>query len=232
MGVRMKSSPKNIYQSIKNTLILLTDNDLTIFHNDPLYQKSRNDVKITWPNHNPGRHNCNSSFGYVAQYKTIIKTGAYTCLLFDGTIVRVSYSFNNNSLTDHSLLWWPSPFKINSDDLEMGGVLEIFDLYANSEDWHEQIQMRSPIRFDYDKEKGTNEHPVSHLHLQTSDCRLYIDRPICFNRFIKFIFQSFYPDIYKNYSFWNDLWEISFDEKELLSPVENQVYLGWYQKAN
>lgn len=201
----MRNNPKRFFQSIQNTLDLLTENGLTIFHNYPVYQERSGEINITWPNHVPGRHNCEPSFGKIAQYRGIVKTGAYTCLLFDGAMVRAAYSFEDDLLVSHSLLWWPSPFLIEASDLELGGVLDIFDLYADSNGWHEQIQMRSPVRFDFDVKNAADEHPASHLHMQSGKCRLFVDSLVCFNRFIKFVFRNFYPDTYNQIFFWGDL---------------------------
>ena len=84
-------------------------------------------------------------------------------------------------------------------------MLDIFDLYADSNGWHEQIQMRSPVRFDFDVKNAADEHPASHLHMQSGKCRLFVDSPVCFNRFIKFVFRNFYPDTYNQHFFWGDL---------------------------
>jgi hypothetical protein len=227
----MSSSPKRFCQNIQNTLNLLSENNLTIFHNQPVIKEYQNVTSITWPNHVPGRHNCAPVFGKISQYRTILETGAFTCLLFDGALVRIAYSFKFGSLADYSLLWWPSPFKIDSGDLELGGILDIFDLYASSNDWHENIQMRTPVRFDFDSNNATIKHPASHLHFQESNCRLYVDRPVCFNRFIKFIFLNFYPNTYSNFSFWEDLEDVSLTAKAFDLPVRNYPYVGWEDKG-
>lgn len=201
----MKNNPKSFYQVIRNTLFLLQENDLTIFYNDPIYRESREEIRITWPNHVPGGHNCERNFLKIKQYREIINANAFTCLLFDGAMIRVAYSFEDNFLVSHSLLWWPSPFPIDANDQAQSGVLDIFYLNANSKNWHEQIQMRSPVRFDFDVKNAANDHPASHLHMQSGECRLFVDIPVCFNRFIKFIFRNFYPDKYKQHFFWDDL---------------------------
>jgi|GEM_PF-853889 hypothetical protein len=223
----MRNNPKRLYQSIQNTLTLLTDNKLTIFHNQPVLEEASGKVIITWPNHISGRHNCEPYFGKIAQYREIVRASAYTCLLLDGAIIRACYCFNHEELTSYSLLWWPSPFRIVSEDLDLGGVLDIIDLYASSIDWHEQIQMRTPVRFDFDILNASSDHPASHLHFQSSNCRLYVDRPMCFNRFIRFVFKYFYPEIYSKYSFWEDLDDMPLSVRNVQSLNTKQAYIGW-----
>ena len=224
----MRNNPKRFFQNIQNTLYLLAEKGLTICSNSPVYQESSRGINITWPNHVSGRYNCEPSFGKILQYREIVKSGAFTCLLFEGSMVRAAFSFEDEFLVSHSLLWWPSPFLIDSSDLEVGPVLDIFDLYAASEDWHEQIQMRTPVRFDFDVKISSNDHPTSHLHMQSGKCRLFVNSPVCFNRFIKFIFRNFYPDKYKQFSFWGDLENIrlhySTEDNQVSSKYE---YFAW-----
>lgn len=203
--ISMRNNTKQIHQSIWNTLNLLTEKRLAIYHNIPLYSEANGKVNITWPNHIPGRYNCEQNFCKITQYKAIAEAHAYTCLLYDGAIVRASYSFEEGLLIKHSILWWPAPFMLDETDLELGGILDVFNLYAGSEDWHTNIQMRTPLRFDFDIKNSSWEHPSSHLHMQAKECRLWVDRPVCFNQFIKFIFMNFYQDIYTQHTFWNDL---------------------------
>lgn len=221
----MKDSPEKHFNLIINTLTLLSDNDLLINYISPIKKTTKNQYLISWANHISGSFNCEKYFGRILQYKNIIKNNAYTCILFDGSIIRIAYEYNKNGLYKHSLLWWPAPFKIQKNDLELGGILDIFELYANDNTWSENIQMKSPIRFDYDSSNYSEAHPLSHLHIQSSDCRMYIDRPICFNKFIKFIFKNFYCDTYKSYKFFNELEEIKFDY--IQEPSDKQVYITW-----
>jgi hypothetical protein len=210
-----------------NTLDILSDNGLTHYHNAPIHDKRDGKDWVTWPNHQSGRYNCESHFAKINQYKKIVETEAFTCLLFDGSLVRAAYGFNNETLMIHNLLWWPSPFRITSEDLVGGGILDFFDLYADSGEWHERLEMRTPFRFDYDTEKAAEDHPLSHLHMQTSDCRLYIDRPLSFNRFITFIFKNFYPDVYKKHYFWGDLVDIKLVDDSAPPQMKEEAALSW-----
>jgi hypothetical protein len=225
--IGMSNGPRKLFQSMHNTLSILTERGLTIFHNNPVYKERNGEITISWPYHIPGRINCSPHFGRIPQYRSFIETGAFTCLLIDGAIIRAAYKFKGRDLVSHTLLWWPSPFAIAPEDLELGGVVEIFDLYSGSNDWHEQIQMRTPVRFDYDSVNASSSHPASHVHMQTSECRLYVDRPVCFNRFIKFIFLNFYPKLYHQHSFWGDLEETIFNSKSMHNMQSNQAYFGW-----
>jgi hypothetical protein len=93
--------------------------------------------------------------------------------------------------------------------------------------------MRSPVRFDFDVKNAADEHPASHLHMQNGKCRLFVDSPVCFNRFIKFVFRNFYPDTYKQHFFWGDLenCRLYFGNAEDQSPPKCE-YFAWGALAN
>lgn len=221
----MSRKRRSVFDDVKNTLSLLNAYNLLIYYNSPIFENRENKQWVTWPNHQPGRYNCESFFGKIEQYRKILETEAFTCLLFDASIVRIAYGFDGEKLTNHNLLWWPSPFQITEEDLQLGGVLEIFDLYASEKNWHDGIRMRSPVRFDFDSASSADDHPASHVHLQDPACRIHVDRPMSFNRFINFIFKNFYIDVYNKYKFWGDLRDTSFDCDASRQPSDN--FLGW-----
>ena len=221
---------KSIFQETTNTLKLLSDNNLLYCYNPPVLQTNKDEIIITWTSHFSGRVNCEHYFGSIEQYLTFIENNAYTCMLFDGSIIRAYYKFQNNGnevLSNHSLLWWPSPYKFNMDEDAIDiSVHERIKEYVFLPNLHENIKMRSPMRFDYDITSDSDTHPLSHAHLQNNDCRIFIDRPLCFNKFIRFIFENFYVEKYKLYDFWDDLEYLKVKNTKM--PVLNdRAYISW-----
>ena len=157
-------------------------------------------TQITWNNHVSGRANSGSYFTKLNQYLHILTNNSYHCLLFDGSLLRVNFEFKNNLLLTQNLLWWPAPF--DNEYIEMlaeFAAADIVEDFFEDNDWHKKIKMRSPIRIDFDSSNNTSTHPQSHMHIQHEDTRLNTNEPICFNRFVDFIFRNFYPDY--NFSF-------------------------------
>ena len=130
---------------------------------------------------------------------SIYETGAYHCILFDGSIIRVYFKFHRNILANESLLYWPAPFIIPEDDIEELGIREAINMYITDEVFrNNKLSMRSPFRLDFDPLNVSESHPETHLHMQHEECRISVKKPICFNAFIKFIFKNFYPNLYRN----------------------------------
>lgn len=187
------SAQKTVNQ-INSTLMLLQEKSLCFTYNMvPLVPDRCQHCQITWHNHIPGRVNSNKSFGKLAQYHHILETNSYHCVLFDGSLIRVNFEFENDLLLKQNLLWWPSPYEYDADRLKARPLIDCLEELYSDPNWYQNIKMRSPIRIDFDSTNNQYEHPHSHLHIQNGDTRIDTKEPICFNRFISFIFRNFYP---------------------------------------
>ena len=186
---------------INSTLCMLQEKSLSIIYNEvnPLdpYQHI---CQITWRNHNANRANSGGSFRKLEQYMFILHNNSYHCLLFDGSIIRANFEFEDNILLTQNLLWWPAPY--NFDELLAEGYppIELMNDFYGDPKWYEALKMRSPIRIDFDSEINTENHPQTHMHIQHEETRLSIQKPICFNKFVDFIFRNFYPDFNLSFS--------------------------------
>ena len=178
-----------------NTMEWLYDSKLLYFFNDIKMNTIGNVEIITWNNHIGGRKNCGKSFSTLAQYEHILLNNSLTCILFDGSLIRSTFKFENNKLIGHSHLWWPAPFNCNGLIKVDQTPFELYEELISDYKWFDNINMRSPVRIDYDPSNDTEEHPAVHLHTQHHECRIKVNKPICFNRFIQYIFDNFYPDL-------------------------------------
>lgn len=195
----MNKHVENTKDQIVNTLQMLSNLKLTRIVKNVFPTSNKGFEILTWNNHVAGRHNSGKSFTTLNQYITIYETGAYHCILLDGSIVRVYFKFQENLLIQESLLYWPAPIIIPEDEVDELGIREALSMYLSDENTKiNSIVMRSPFRFDYDSSNSSDLHPATHIHLQHSDCRISAKRPICFNTFIKFIFKYFYPQNYSS----------------------------------
>lgn len=187
------TAQKTIVQ-INSTLDMLHEKGLAISYNVVVpSQDSKHYCQITWNNHISDRSNSGKAFTKLEQYLHILKTNSYHCLLFDGSLIRANFEFEDDILLRQNLLWWPAPY-------DYGNILQegyspvdlLLDFYGDSS-WHKVIKMRSPVRIDFDSSKNEANHPHSHLHIQNEETRLNTSNPMCFNRFVDFVLRNFYP---------------------------------------
>lgn len=187
---------KKLEEQINNTLYALSIKRI-IYTYLPINKKqnSNNEIIISWNNHEPGKFNTGKKFLQLEQYEKILKNNSYTCILYDGSIIRLSYKFKNNNLIGHNLLWWPAPYFYEGISIDEISPYDLFDEFIGEKDWHNILRMRSPVRIDFAPEQTSEIHSATHIHMQNENCRMVIDEPICFNRFIKFILDNYYPEI-------------------------------------
>lgn len=194
------SAQRTVIQ-INSTLDTLLEKSLCISYNAvPPVIDTQHRCQITWNGHVPERANSGTSFIKLTQYRHILETNSYHCLLFDGSLIRVNFEFEDDFLLTQNLLWWPAPYDYGNMLQDGFSPVEILEDFYGDQNWHQNIRMRSPIRIDFDSTNNKREHPHSHMHIENEETRIDTISPICFNRFIDFIFRNFYPQFKLSFS--------------------------------
>lgn len=215
-----KNCDEQLIEQVSNTLEMLLEKGLLYTYNELKREcLDKNTIRLSWNNHLSGSFNSGDNFLKLEQYKQIINNQSYLCVLFDGSLIRVSYTIKNGCIVGHNLLWWPAPYKYSGVSLDDVPPKQMLSDFLEDDKWYENIEMRSPIRIDYDprKEVVSSAHPPVHMHIEHMECRIFIEKPMCFNSFIKLIFNNFYPDC-KIYLDPNDY--ISFEVDDNYEYVE------------
>ncbi|MCC0567571.1 DUF2290 domain-containing protein [Brevibacillus borstelensis] len=181
-------------EQINNSLELLKTLNLVRFYNEigEEYLKDEDLYRLSWKNHTGGRNVSSNAFLKINQYLEILESGAYHAILFDYSIIRVSFSFSGDELVSQNLLWWPCPVEVDFEDEEFDSFAEIVNLFLQEREYY---RMRSPVRIDLDTSNDSPEHPKAHMHIQHPKSRINTEEPICFNTFVKFIINNYYPQI-------------------------------------
>lgn len=184
----------NLKNQINNSLVLLEKLKLVRYYNniEEEYIVDDDVFRLSWKNHSGGRNVSSNAFLKIDQYLGILNSGAYHAILRDYSIIRVSFSFNDSNLVSQNLLWWPCPVEIDFEDEEYDSYVDIVEMFLYEK---KNFRMRSPIRIDLDTTNNTPDHPMAHMHTQHPKSRINIEEPICFNSFIKFIINNYYPTI-------------------------------------
>ena len=202
---------KQVSNVIAKTCDTLYQLGLVKVYNSPCETVSNGKHRVSWPTSSA----FTSSFGTLEQFLAWVREGEFTCLLFDYSIIRVSYEFCDNLIQGHSLLYWPCPivFQVTIDELDelCCGIELCLESPKKANDVCKLI-LRSPMRFDFDPKRMAKNHPEVHLHMQFEKTRIHVQRPMCFSAFIKTIFRTFY----------NEKWE---KNKELRRLHEQQIEL-------
>lgn len=226
--------PEDLFSECVNLLDTLSRWGVLLTYNQPIFERSK-DVRgvieykhISTPNHSSNPLLCEDYFLSVLQYKELFKMASYLGVFFDGSIFRGSYQFENDVLRKQSLTFWPAPIPFECEDLELGGFLEVIEASLADRSNQKRFKMRTPMAFDFDDNNNKRKHPVSHLHFQSKDTRIYFDRPICMSRFIKSIVAICYERELSSHP-WDDFQEFRFRCKQEAKyfPERNELQIGY-----
>ncbi len=169
---------------------------LVTFHNSPCERRAGALRRVTWPNCGAPAARA-TAFGSLDQYLSLIRDGAFTCLLFDYSILQASYDCEGRSVVAHSLLYWPAPITSLEPLEDLGDLCAAVSLCMESPVRAAplcELYLRSPMRFDFDPDNTRDDHPEVHLHTQFDDTRIHVDRPMVFTTFVKLVFRTFYRE--------------------------------------
>jgi len=160
----------------------------------------------------------------LAEYLSIVQSRHYSCVLNDGALLQIEYMISGQRIVAHRLTYCPCPFEL--DLKEMGhtpllDAIESMDISAVKDN----LRLRTPVRFDFDPVNATTSHSASHLHMETSSCRIPVRSAVDPKTFIGFIFSNFYPSLLDD----DDIKKIpSARPARTLTPAERYIpHLEW-----
>ena len=186
---------------LENFLTLLLESEIAISTTKVVaLNGSAGFQRITWATNTaaPGhlfRHNSAT----VEEYREWIVCDGYSAVLFDGSLIQMSYDFEYSELVGHRLMYFPCPFDLDQELLEACGLVGVVDLYQSQE--MSLVRLRAPVRFDYDPNANASTHPMSHMTFQWSHSRIPVMAPISPGHFIQFVFKNFYPAMWEVHRF-------------------------------
>jgi hypothetical protein len=188
--------------------------------------------RVSWATSTSGS-SYSHAFGSLEQFLQWLSDGDYTCVLFDFSLIRASYNFEGNRIVGHSLLYWPFPL----DPVDVSLVTEVSDAchslemcIRSSSEASELVRLclRSPMRFDFDPGRAGAGHPEVHLHTQYEKTRMHVNRPMCFNAFMKLVFRTFYAEHWARHPQLQNLHEHSIDAiNGGVAPEQHCLQVDW-----
>lgn len=127
----------------------------------------------------------------VSYYLETIRQAKFSWLLFDGSLIQISYLLRGNDVEGHRFCYVPAPFLLDlRNDPE--GLDEIIESGSVSNPL-DQVR-RALLRFEYDPAAQTPTHPAAHIHLNAPDCRIPMRSPLSVREFVFFLLHFFYSE--------------------------------------
>jgi hypothetical protein len=163
----------------------------------------------------------------VGDYLYLLEHREYSYLMRDGGIVQIAFTFDDEKIERHRLVFHPCPFSFDLGDIEgFEGGLSDFITENYFDDLDNTMLLRSPVRFDYAPLDAHEFHPASHVTINDPACRIPARSALEFGTFIKFILENFYIDVWNDQAVRDGL---AFAEQvECLSEHDKRrAYLTW-----
>lgn len=158
-------TPRFVADSVRNVIDYLTGAELVLAPNPVAESSSR----ISWHAADPSVPFLDSrDHTTISQYLAWLNAGNYSCVLFDGSLLQMSYALEKGRVIGHRLAYVPCPWQFDLSLIREGLALdEVFELCSS-----EDVLLRSPVRFDYDPAASRLGHPAAHMTLNSSECRI------------------------------------------------------------
>lgn len=183
------ATPRSVRDQVKNALDYLVASDLALYANEVSMSQRR----VSW--HSPSASSqliARFEHPTVEQYIDWVSAGDYSAVLFDGSLLQLTYDVAGGGVVGHRLCYFPCPFEVDPELLASNeAIADVIEIYR-----HDDAQLRSPVRFDYDPKSARSGHPSAHLTLNSVDCRIACVAPLHTMRFLDFIFRNFYNDLW------------------------------------
>ena len=192
-------SAQSVKREIDRLTVAFLEQGIAINHNSTTLVRDRKQTIVTW--NSVDVHVLSSTvFATIQEFRELVEKRQYTMILLDGSLLQLSYVFERNNLVKHRLGYFPCPFVMDPSDITGLGLIDLIDI-LELDGFSDSIRLRSPLRFDYDRDAAKPGHPASHLHLSHEECRVPVHSPLCIGRFLDFVFRHFYPTIWEEQSF-------------------------------
>jgi hypothetical protein len=212
---------RQLFDQVRNALDYLVDAELALYAN----QVSLEHARVSWHSFSMAGALLQSyDHPDVEQYATWLSSGEYSAILFDGSLLQITYEAEGGDVVGHRLCYLPCPYDLDRSLLLAGvPVAEVVELYRGSES-----ALRSPIRFDFDPGSASPGHPASHLTLNGVGCRIACVAPLHVVRFLDFVFRHFYPELHAAHEpfFGSAPWQ-HIGDSCLADHDRRQVHLMW-----
>lgn len=161
----------------------------------------------------------------IAQYRAWVEAGHYSCVLFDGSLLQITYDVAAGEVAGHRLAYVPCPMVIDLDLIRFEPLSDVIEAH---EDDSRFVALRSPTRFDFDLMGAKPGHPAAHLTFNSVECRIACVAPMHVGRFVDFVFRNFYG-IFRaaHASFFDALHHRHLGERVILDDDRFDPHIMW-----
>lgn len=214
----MKITADCLKVAINELTLFLQENGLALDRNQSdCFRLEDRKKRVTWKSSGISTPLTDHSFATVAEYIALVNNRQFSVMLFDGSLLQISYTIRgNDEVVEHRLCWYPCPIFFQPQDLELATIDEFVLTTPNN-----KFNCRGPIRFDFSPHQTSKGHPSSHIHFFDDECRVPVRGPLDLRTFIIFVMDNFYSKVWNgiqskiNLSNWDASLTLTVDESAM-----------------
>jgi hypothetical protein len=215
------TTSRTLHDQIRNVLDYMQQSELILYASPILLQP---DV-VSWiPSDRTATFLLSETHPSIDQYVTWLSAGHYSALLFDGSLLQITYRVADRRVSGHRLAYIPCPYELDPELISSGEPMaDVVDLYRKGD-----ASLRSAARFDYNPATAAEGHPATHLTFNSVDCRIACVAPLHVLRFVDFVFRHFYANQWRIHrSFFEAAGTAHVGPRTLTDTEETSLHAAW-----
>lgn len=161
----------------------------------------------------------------VGEYLDWVEHAAYSAMLFDGSLLQLTFDVEGGELVGHRLAYVPCPFNLDPTLLLTEPMVDLLRLYAGQTTT--EVRIRTTVRFDFDPANQALGHPASHVSFNFSHCRIACATALSLGHFIAFIFYNFYPELWLGHKYLRELPRARLAVRTISTAEELAPHVTW-----
>ncbi len=218
-------TPAEVLGDIRRLIAVLTAHNLALDSNAVFEQSLPNRDILISVTRSMALSEMFDAFGTLDEYLWYLERRFFAGVLFDGSLLQITYRFERLVVKYHRLCFYPCPVTLDNDVVSEYGITEYIDLLREG-GLDRAVRLRSPLRFDYDMGAAAEQHPAVHLTLSESFCRIPVAYPLSVGHFIRFVFAYFDPRI------WSEVIGLRAipcrrHDRVLQDPGDDNAFFDW-----
>ncbi|GHT06340.1 hypothetical protein AGMMS5026_01910 [Endomicrobiia bacterium] len=177
---------------INNLVYDMIKSKISQIYNKSIFFKEKNTISVSVKTRD-SISDMTNLVNIIDRYKKFIENKFYNFILFDGALIQIFYRFKEDEIVEHRLAYVPSSITLTSEECYNESIIGMIDMIKDDKiELNKRLNDRATIRFDFDRNNSSEDHPASHLTFISNSCRIPVCSPITPNGFIRFILENFY----------------------------------------
>jgi hypothetical protein len=161
----------------------------------------------------------------LGDYRHWVDEGHFSAMLYDGSLLQITYDVAGGAVVGHRLAYVPCPFDLDIELLQTDPIGDVIDIYAAG--GAEAVALQSSLRFDYDPAAAAPGHAAAHLTVNAADCRVPCAAPLRLGHFFDFVFRNFYEPLWDVHPFLDGMSRSDWGGRTVTEDEAARMHVAW-----